>query len=183
MKLVLASLFAAGFLVQAANAPKILRPSPELVIKLNSGEQMLLSKHRGKVVALEILLTTCPHCQRCSTILNKMYAEYGPKGFQPLGAAINDGAENLVAGFIYNLKLNYPVGVTNREMAYDYLRVRTDSGPVYMPTLVFIDRAGNIRAQYFGDNEFFKDEEKNVRVMIESLLAEPVAAGKTAKKK
>jgi hypothetical protein len=143
-----------------------------LVIRLTGGEQLLLSKYRGKVVALEILLTTCPHCQRCSTILNSMLAAYGSRGFQPLGAAINEGAQNLVPGYVYNLKLAFPVGVTSQEMAYDYLKVNPNSGPLYMPTLVFIDRKGNIRAQYNGDNAFFKDEEKNIRDMIESLLAE-----------
>ena len=169
--------------VQAANAPKVLRPSPELVIKLTGGEQLLLSKYRGKVVGLEILLTTCPHCQRCSGVMNKLYAEYGPKGFQPVGAAINDGAENLVPGFIYNLGLKFPVGVTAREMAYDYLQVKQDAGPVYMPTVVFIDRKGNIRGQFFGDNEFFRNEEPNMRTMIESLLAESAGPAATPARK
>ncbi|MCC7153275.1 MAG: TlpA family protein disulfide reductase [Bryobacterales bacterium] len=176
-------MLASAALVQAASVPKVLRPSPELVVKLTGGEQLLLSKFRGKVVALEILLTTCPHCQRCSSIMNKLYAELGPKGFQPLGAAINEGAENLVPGFIYNLGLKFPVGVANREMAYEYLQVKADAGPVYMPTLVFIDRKGNIRGQFFGDNDFFKNEEQNVRTMIEALLAEGTAPPARAKKK
>lgn len=183
MKRALSLLLASTALVQAASAPKVLRPSPELVVKLTGGEQLLLSKFRGKVVGLEILLTTCPHCQRCSGIMNKLYAEFGPKGFQPLGAAINEGAENLVPGFIYNLGLKFPVGVANREMAYEYLQVKMDSGPVYMPTLVFIDRKGNIRGQFFGDNEFFKNEEQNIRTMIEALLAEGAAPSARAKKK
>lgn len=182
--LIVAAAFLQPANVQAASTPKVLRPSPELVVKLTGGEQLLLSKHRGKVVALEILLTTCPHCQRCSGILNKLYAEYGAKGFQPVGAAINDGAENLVPGFIYNLGLKYPVGVTNRDMAYDYLRVNPNTGPVYMPTLVFIDRKGNIRGQYSGDNEFFKNEEQNIRAMLDALLAEggSTAAARAKKK-
>lgn len=174
---------ASAALIQAANAPKVLRPSPELVVKLTGGEQVLLSKFRGKVVGLEILLTTCPHCQRCSGVMNKLFAEYGPKGFQPIGAAINDGAETLVPGFIYNLGLKFPVGTTNRDMAYEYLKVKQDAGPVYMPTVVFIDRKGNIRGQFFGDNDFFKNEEPNMRSMVESLLAEGAAPSPQAKKK
>jgi thiol-disulfide isomerase/thioredoxin len=149
------------------NAARVPRPSPEMVVRLNGGEQLLLSKYRGKVVALEFLLTTCPHCQRCSGVINKLYEEYGPKGFQPIGAAVNDGAENLVIGFVHNLGLKFPVGVANREMAYNYLGITANT---YFPTLVFIDRKGVIRAQYSGDNEFFKDEEPNIRKMIESLL-------------
>ena len=42
------------------------RPAPELVIKSATGQEQLLSKFRGKVVAVEFLLTTCPHCQKAS---------------------------------------------------------------------------------------------------------------------
>ena len=59
------------------------RPAPELVIKSATGQEQLLSKFRGKVVAVEFLLTTCPHCQKASQNLQKLYKELGPQGFQP----------------------------------------------------------------------------------------------------
>src|SRR5664279_4554364 len=95
---------AAGFSLEAFTAP-VPRKAPEVTIRLNGGEQLLLSSLRGKIVALEFLLTTCPHCQRCSGILQKMYEEFGPKGFQPIGAAINDNAQTLIPEFIYKLGL------------------------------------------------------------------------------
>jgi hypothetical protein len=50
---------AVGLDLEAA-AP-VPRKAPELTVMLNSKEQLLLSKYRGKLVALEFLLTTCPH--------------------------------------------------------------------------------------------------------------------------
>ena len=82
--------------LKAAQAP---RKAPEVAITMTGGEQVLLSSFKGKLVVLEFLLTTCPHCQRCSTIMQQMYQEFGPKGMQPLGAAINDNAQNLVPGY------------------------------------------------------------------------------------
>ena len=162
---------AVGFNLQAV-AP-VPRKAPEVTITLNSGEQLLLSSMHGKVVALEFLLTTCPHCQRCSGILQQMYQEFGPKGFQPLGAAINDNARALVPEFIYKLGLKYPVGVTPREMAYEFLGYNQSdpkAGPMLMPQLVFIDRKGTVRMQYAGDADFFKNEEVNMRNDIEAML-------------
>jgi peroxiredoxin len=163
---------AAGFSLEAFTAP-VPRKAPEVTIRLNSGEQLLLSSLRGKVVALEFLLTTCPHCQRCSGILQQMYGEFGPKGFQPVGAAINDNAQALVPEFIYKLGLKYPVGVTPRDMAYEFLgynQNNVSSGPMLMPQLVFIDRKGIIQVQYAGDADFFKDEEVNMRNQIEAMM-------------
>ena len=176
---------AVGLDLEAA-AP-VPRKAPELAVMLNSNEQLLLSAYRGKVVALEFLLTTCPHCQRCSGIIEKVYKELGPRGFQPIGAAINDNAKMLVPEFIVRLGLTYPVGVTPREMAYDFLGYNASdpsSGPLLMPQLVFIDRKGIVRAQYPGDDNFFKEaEETNMRNQIEALLKDTGAVKSASSKK
>ena len=176
---------AAGFSLEAFTAP-VPRKAPEVTITMNSGEQLLLSSLRGKVVALEFLLTTCPHCQRCSGILQQMYQEYGAKGFQPVGAAINENARTLVPEFIYKLGLKFPVGVTPHDMAYEFLGYNQNdpnAGPMLMPQLVFIDRKGIIRVQYAGDNEFFKNEEVNMKIEIEAMLRGTVEAKTAGSKK
>jgi peroxiredoxin len=176
---------AAGFSLEAFTAP-VPRKAPEVTVVLNSNEQLLLSSLRGKVVALEFLLTTCPHCQRCSGILQKMYEEFGPKGFQPIGAAINDNARSLVPEFIYKLGLKYPVGVTPRDMAYEFLGYNQSdpsAGPMLMPQLVFIDRKGIVQVQYAGDADFFKNEEVNMRNQIESMMKGTASATTAGAKK
>lgn len=151
-------------------AARVPRKAGKVVITLTGGEQLTLRSFTGKVVALEFLLTTCTHCQRCSGILQKLYEEFGPQGFQPLGAAMNDDAAKLVPEFIRKLGLKYPVGATPRVKAYEFLGVNFFE-PVLTPQLVFIDRGGMVRAQYGGESDFFKDEEANMRKAIESLLA------------
>lgn len=155
-------------------APKIPRPAGELVITLPSKSLAKVSDYKGKVIALEVLLTTCPHCQRCSQVLQRMYEEFGPKGFQPLGAAVNEGAWNAIPGYVMGLGLKFPVGVSPTAAAYDFLQVSTDTGkPIYMPQLAFIDRSGTIRHQFAGTDDFFlpDKEEANVRKILESLLS------------
>lgn len=180
---------AAGAALSASDLAAALKPgkkAPELVITLNTGELVLLSKFVGKVVVLEFLLTTCPHCQTCSSVMQKLYAEMGPNAFQPLGTAINPDnqqqARMLIPEYIYKLGLRFPVGWTQRDMAYNWLEADVTKGPVYFPQLVMIDRKGIIRGHYPGGDEFFKDEEANMRKMITSLVKETGAAHPAAKK-
>jgi peroxiredoxin len=164
--------------VAALLAAEVPRPAPEFVIKLTSGQQILISQYRGKVVALEFLATTCPHCQTCSALLERLYKEYGPRGFQPLGVAFNEMAGLLVPDYIKNLQLTFPVGISERDPVLNYLQ-HPSIMRLMVPQLIFIDRKGIIRAQHGGEADFFKDEEKNMRAAIEALLKEPAAARKT----
>jgi peroxiredoxin len=163
----------------AAIAAEVPRPAPEFAIHLIDGKQILLSQFRGKVVALEFLQTTCPHCQNCSVLLNRLYKEYGPRGFQPLGVAFNEMATLLVPDYIRQFQLTFPVGVAARDQVIDFLQY-PPARIMYVPQLVFIDRKGIIRAYYPGNDKFFENEEPNMRAEIEALLKEPVKRGSAA---
>jgi peroxiredoxin len=163
-------------------AAEIPRPAPEFVIRLVNGQQLLLSQYRGKVVALEFLYTTCPHCQNCSVVLDRLFKEYQPRGLQVLGVAFNDMATLLVPDYISQLQLSFPVGVGLRDEAVSFLQ-HPPMEILYVPQLVFIDRKGVIRAQYRGRDDFFQNEEANVRAQIESLLKEPLSRPKASKTK
>ncbi len=167
-------------------APVIPRKAPEFTILLNSGEQILLSNFKGKITVLEILLTTCPHCQRCSTVLQQIHNEMGgDKSFSILAAAINPNnvteARMVIPAYVARLGLKFPVGFSPREQAYKFLQADLNSGPVYMPQLIFIDRELNIRAQYAGTDSFFLDEEKNIKAKLQEIMSG--AAAKTAARK
>ncbi|MEK7405015.1 MAG: TlpA disulfide reductase family protein [Acidobacteriota bacterium] len=158
------------------------RPAPEYAVKLPSGQQLLLSQFRGKVVALEFLLTTCPACQDASRVMNQLHKEYGPRGFQPLGVAINEMAMMLVPDYVRDLQLGFPVGVGTRESCLDFLR-HSAVLRMMMPQLVLIDRKGVIRGQYAGDDPFMKDKEKSLRAQVEALLNETAGAAGARKAK
>jgi len=160
--------------VQAANLP---RPAPEYAVKLTNGKQVLLSEQRGKVVTLMFFMTTCPHCQQTATLLERLKKEYGPRGYEPLAVGFNDNARQLIPGFIRQNGLTYPVGYDDREPVYSYLE-RSPVMRTFVPILLFIDRSGTIRTQYFGDDAFYQNQEKNIQSMIEKLLQEPATARK-----
>lgn len=166
----LASLALAPVLSPAQQVP---RKSPEFVIRIPNGQQLLLSQFRGKVVALEFLFTTCPHCQHSSQLMSKLYTELKPRGFQPLGVAFNEGAERMVPIFVQGLGVNYPVGVAPQQAVYTYMNISILQRLV-VPQIVLIDRAGMIRLQTSaarGQEDIGGEPE--LRAKIEALLNEP----------
>jgi peroxiredoxin len=181
MSALLCALLSFSMTLAAADVP---RPSPALSFRTPTGATVNLADYKGKVVALEFLITTCPHCQRCSSLLQKMYQEYGPRGFQPIGVATNDMAHMLVPDYVKTYGLQFPVGFAKREVAHEFLQIPLML-IMYVPQLAFIDRQGVIRAQYGGQDKFFQDEENNMRKQIEALLgaAKPAAGARKAVKK
>ena len=160
-------------------AQQVPRPAGEFAITMNNGSQTLLSQYSGKVVLLMCMFTTCPHCQHTTQLLNPIAKEYAPRGVQILAAAFNDGAGPLVPGFIAQFQPVFPVGYSTREQVNEYLQ-HSAGKPSYVPELIFIDRNRVIRGQFGGTNDFLKDQDKNIRAMLDTLLKEPVAAKKNS---
>jgi peroxiredoxin len=156
--------------IDARSAP---RHSPEFVIRLANGKEMLLSSLRGQVVALMFVHTTCPICQHASQVFTKLlYYEYGPRGFQPIDVAFNSDANLYVPEFVKNFDIRYPVGFSSTEEVAEYLNF--PAGERFtIPQIVWIDSSGYIRAATplkGGDDEMLT--EAYWCNMIETLLKE-----------
>ena len=165
-----------------AFAQEVPRPAGEFAFSGGNGGQILLSRYSGKVVLLACMFTTCPHCQHTTQILNGIQKDYADRGLQILGVFYNDKADQLLPGFIAQFQPAFPVGFSTREQVHEFLQ-HLGNKPAYVPELVFIDRHRVIRAQYSGELDFFKEQDKNIRAMVESLLKEPMAAKKNGHKK
>jgi peroxiredoxin len=169
----------AATVLRGADIPRKAMP---LAVRKPDGGVIDLAHYKGKVVAIEFLLTTCPHCQRSSQTIEKIYKELGPKGFQPIGIATNDMAHMLIPEFVKKFGLSFPVGYSAREVAIEFLQ-HPMMLTMYMPQLVLIDRNGMIRFQHGGsDTKFFENEENNLRSEVTKLLAEGAPSGPAAKK-
>jgi len=166
-----------------ASAATIPRHSPEFAINTTEGKQILLTQYRGKVVVLAFILTTCPHCQATIGMLSKLQPEYAARGLQVLACAIENTAQQNVPGFIAKFRPPFPVGYSPRESVYEYLQ-HPGMTALHMPALVFIDRKGNLNAQYEGESPFYQDnvQEKNLRDEIEKLLKEGTVSSKSPAK-
>lgn len=172
-------------LASAAFPATVPRKSPEFAIQFPGGKQMLLSQHWGKVILVEFLFTTCPHCAHTSQLLTRFQKEYGPRGFQAIGVAFNDMAGMLVPDFIRQNNVGFPLGVADRAQVLNYLEHDANFRFV-VPQIVIIDRKGMVRVQSRADGEdsgFYS--EQNLRSQIGKLLNEGGpgrAAGRSKKK-
>jgi thiol-disulfide isomerase/thioredoxin len=149
-------------------APAI-RKAPELAFTIPGQGQKLLSQYRGKVVALELIFTTCPHCQAASHVMGRLQNELGPRGFQAIDVAFNDNADLLVEGFIKEQQTHFPVGWTTRDQVLSFLGLSAVQRFV-VPQLILIDREGMIHYQTppLGDEESY--QESTIRNRLELLL-------------
>jgi len=155
-------------------------PALDFVVNLPDGKQLHTSSLHGKVVVLEFLYTTCPHCQHASQVFTQLYKEYGAKGFQPVGIAFNEEVfgkdttpAKVVGDFIQKFNVGYPVGWSDREKVTEYLGIGPMEGFV-VPQIVWIDRKGMVRAKTLPrgtDQEHY--QEPYWREMIDTLIKEP----------
>ncbi len=176
--LFLAPLALFTLLAPAVQAGTLPRPAPEFTINLPGGKPMVLSQYKGKTVALIFILTYCPHCQKIVGFLSQDQTEYGPRGFQVLASAIEDGAAAAVPGFLKKFNPPFPVGSNARVPVLDFLQ-HPMAARLIMPQLVFIDKQGMIREQYAGDSPFLDEAkaEQNLKTKIEELLNAGSAPG------
>ncbi len=148
-----------------------IRKAPELAFNVPNQGQKLLSQYRGKVVALEFIFTTCPHCQAASKVMTKFQQEFGPRGFQAIDVAVNENADLLVENFSKDFQVGFPVGWTPRDQMLTFMGFT--SGRFVVPQLALIDRKGYIRYQTpaLEDENWNKlMKEDTIRQHIEELL-------------
>lgn len=158
----------AAFVV-AAVAAELPRPATTLQWKTADGQTADLSKYKGKNVLIEILSTTCPHCQETAGMLSRIMADFPAKDLQVLGVAINDDAN--VADFTQRFNVKFPVGKGNRDQAFAFLQ-QSVMRSFYFPGLVFIDPNGNIQAQYNGTDAFIQNgQEANIRAQLKKMVS------------
>jgi len=182
VKKIVASLAGLAFIsallfAEDTNTP---RKAPELAFTVPGQGQKLLSQYHGKVVALEFIFTTCPHCQAASRVMTKFQQEFGSRGFQAIDVAINDNADLLVDNFIKDYQVGFPVGWTPRDQMLTFMGFSMAERFV-VPQLVLIDRKGVIRYHTppLADDAYGKlMSEDAIRQHIEELLSQGSSASR-----
>ncbi|HEV3334590.1 MAG TPA: TlpA disulfide reductase family protein [Bryobacteraceae bacterium] len=156
-------------LALTAFAVEVGKPSPALTIQRLSGPPLQLSQYKGKVVALALIDTNCPHCQNLTRLLSTISKEYSAKGVQVVGCAFNDGVKDLLAEFLKKFEPAFPVGYCDRDSVMVYVQYSVLK-PFYVPHMVFLDRRGVVRGDFAGESDFMTQPEVNIRTELDQLL-------------
>jgi peroxiredoxin len=182
VKAVLAGLLAAVWLAAGA-AGQMPRPAPDIEFAPVTGGtgKMRLSQFRGKVVVLEFLLTTCPGCKHSGKILAQLQREYGPRGLQVIGLAVDAGSAPRIPVFAAETGAMFPIAAYSDAAARELLQVPLMLRMAY-PQLAFIDKKGMLREHFRAEDPRMSVnvEEANIRKVVEQLLAEGEAAQRAA---
>jgi len=154
------------------------KPAPAIAAAkwLNSAP-LALESLKGKVVIIDFWAPWCAPCRQVIPTLSRDYNEFRDKGLvvigftklygrysddvQKKGAVGPDEEKALIQGFVERWKLNYPIAISDKG---EELKRYEVSG---IPTMVFIDKAGNIY-----DIKVGSGDEAAITAKIRKLLAE-----------
>jgi thiol-disulfide isomerase/thioredoxin len=149
---------------------KVPRPLANVTIQTPDRRNINLKTYRGKVVMVVLFLTECDDCISMVNFASKLESEFGSKGFQAIGAAVDDNAPYLVGPYIQRYRPTFPVGFLKKEALIKLLDLAPDVRPV-APMLMFIDHTGTVRFQYFGkDKAIFGQNNSTLHMIVENLI-------------
>ncbi len=119
-------------------------PAPDFTLTDLSGNQLMLSDYKGKVVFLNIWATWCPPCRTEIPGFVEAYAEYKDKGLEIIGISVDQGGTDKVIDFVKAFQINYPVVMYTNQIIRDYEPGRA------IPVTIIIDKDGMIRHKHIG---------------------------------
>jgi peroxiredoxin len=147
------------------------RSAAAIRISLPGGRVESISSYKGKPVLLVYFVTDCRHCQVFMGGMNQLYKEYGPKGIEFLGVALDEEPEMAIKGFVNRYQIRFPVGFANQQQFFQYTALDPNTRP-FVPILSVVERDGTIRLQFTGRDPLMQEgkEVQNLRGLLNSLL-------------
>ncbi|MCC5811268.1 MAG: TlpA family protein disulfide reductase [Ectothiorhodospiraceae bacterium] len=132
---------------------------PDFTLPDLEGEPRSISEWDGKLIALNFWASWCPPCVKEIPLFNALQEEYGDRGLQFVGVAV-ERREN-AAAFAEEIGLGYP----SMQGEYEAMQVAAAYGSErgLLPYTVIIDRNGRIIERLSGEV---------TRDMIEPLIRE-----------
>ena len=127
----------------ALSAADPVRRAPGFCLIDTTGQWQDLADYRGKVIVLEFMQTTCPHCAAFVPTLTGLRQKYGDK-VAVLSVALSPDTPQAMSQFVAGHKLSYPLMLDMGQVAVSYVR----SGSIGFPNVYLIDGNGMIREHW-----------------------------------
>jgi peroxiredoxin len=137
------------------------RSAPVFSVSTPAGPSIRLSDHRGHVVFLNFWATWCPPCREEMPAMERLYQRYRDRGLVVLAVSVDAEGAAVVAPFVAEQRLTYPIGL-DPQMA-----VARTYGVRGLPSSFFVDRQGRLVASAVGPREW---DSKDADALMESLL-------------
>jgi peroxiredoxin len=127
-----------------------------------------LADYRGKVVLLDVMRTSCPHCEELTGTLEKVKTKYGPK-IQILSIVMPPDNLTTVKKYMADHKMTTPVLFDCGQVAASYVQATAANPRVNLPQLFVIDKNGTIRQQLTEEKEGALSE-KSISAAVDAGL-------------
>jgi peroxiredoxin len=103
--------------------------------------------YRGKVLIIEVMQSTCPHCAVFAQVLEKAKAKYGDR-IAVLSITNPPDNQNTVGQYIRKNKVTAPVLFDCGQVAASYLKITPQRPSFNIPHVFLIDAQGMIRNDF-----------------------------------
>ncbi len=117
--------------------------APDFTLKAMTGEDITLSKYRGKVVLLDFWATWCGPCMLSIPELVRVQEKYKDKGLVVLGVSmdtLSQADDGQIQKFMRTFGINYPVMRDDGTVSSAYY----GDSPAAIPTMHIINQEGKI---------------------------------------
>jgi peroxiredoxin len=156
------------------------RRAPGFSLPESSLRQHDLADYRGKIVLIEIMQTSCPHCRVFSKVLEEVKAQYGNR--VAILSVVRYPSDNqaTVARYVAETGTTTPILFDCGQMTASYMKASPGKNVVDMPHLFVVDGKGIIRND-FGYGPATKEIFEGRALFLE--LRRILAGGSAAKEK
>ena len=148
-----------------ATARAIPDTRPEFSLVDSNGVRRSISEWDGRPLLINFWATWCPPCRREIPLLNSLRKEYGPRGFEVIGIAV-DFRDDVLA-YMKSTPIDYPMLIGEQ----DGIDVAAAFGvtDIYYPFTVFTDRRGRVVTIKVG--ELHEREAKSILATVSDVDA------------
>lgn len=108
------------------------------------GTKFDLASRRGKVVLLNVWATWCTPCLAEIPELQRIHDAYAARGFEVVGASVDESGIESVKQFVDAKKMTYPIVLDPQGQVANLLQATV------LPTSVLMDRTGKIVWKHIG---------------------------------
>jgi peroxiredoxin len=127
------------------------------------GQHISLSEFRGRVVLVNFWATWCYPCRAEMPSMEALYQDYKNKGFTILAISSDIHGYDMVAPFVAEYTLTFPILLDPQNMVGTQLQVRG------IPMSYLLDKQGRIAGMELGAKNW---QSPKVRHLIDQLLRE-----------
>jgi len=117
--------------------------APTFTLPSRSGDTVSLAQLKGKVVMLNFWASWCGPCRQEMPLLEQMHKRYSALGFTLVGVNVDANSKD-AEEWLSNTPVSFPVLFDRESKVSAMYDVKA------MPSTVFIDRKGNVRALHKG---------------------------------